>query len=137
MLMLFDQDGRSPDDEQIREYLQQHDLAPRKQYEETRDATRYDVYYFGHCYLEGHLESLTRMASGTQQLALLFESRAGVTNPVRGEQRCTSPSSADALDPRRHGIGLLTRRACWFGRSTHSTMGMTLEPAAYFDVVVQ
>ena len=64
VLMLFDQDGRSPDDEQIREYLQQHDLAPRKQYEETRDATRYDVYYFGHCYLEGHLESLTRMASG-------------------------------------------------------------------------
>ena len=34
-----------------------------RQYEETGDATRYDVYYFGHCYLQGHMESLTGMAS--------------------------------------------------------------------------
>ena len=65
VLMLFDRQRRSPDDNQARAYLQQHDLEPKKQYEETRDAVQYDVYYFGHCYLEGHLESLTSMASGS------------------------------------------------------------------------
>ena len=63
VLMLFEQQRESQDDDQVREYLQQHDLEPKRQYEETRDATRYDVYYFGHCYLEGHLQYLTRMAS--------------------------------------------------------------------------
>ena len=56
-------DGQDQRDAQVRAYLQQHHLEPKRQYEETRDATRYDVYYFGHCYLEGHMESLTGMAS--------------------------------------------------------------------------
>jgi hypothetical protein len=63
VLMRFDQQSQSPDDERVRAYLQQHDLEPKKQYAEARDDTQYDVYYFGHCYLEGHLESLTGMAS--------------------------------------------------------------------------
>jgi hypothetical protein len=61
VLLFFDQQGHG--DDQVLAYLQQHDLEPKKQYEETRDATRYDVYYFGHCYLDGHLDSLTRMAT--------------------------------------------------------------------------
>lgn len=63
VLLLFDQQMQSPNDDQVRAYLRQHELEPKRQYEETRDATRFDVYYFGHCYLEGHLEYLTRMAS--------------------------------------------------------------------------
>ena len=61
VLLLFD--GQEQGDARVQAYLQEHDLAPKRQYEETRDATRYDVYYFGHCYLEGHMESLTGMAS--------------------------------------------------------------------------
>lgn len=63
VLMLFDQQRQSPGDDQVRAYLQRHELEPKRRYEETQEGTRYDVYYFGRCYLEGHLESLMRMAS--------------------------------------------------------------------------
>lgn len=61
VLLLFDKEEQG--DDEVRAYLQQHGLEPKRRYEETRDTARYDVYYFGHCYLEGHLKSLTRMAS--------------------------------------------------------------------------
>ena len=63
VLLLFDSDGPLPKDEQVDSYLRAHELEPKRQYSETRDGKEYLVYYFGHCYLEDHLEQLTAMAS--------------------------------------------------------------------------
>ena len=70
VLLLFDSgnDGPSPKDEQVDDYLQAHELEPKRQYWETRDGKGYLVYYFGHCYLEDHLEQLSAMASEAPQL---------------------------------------------------------------------
>lgn len=62
VLLLFDAEGPSPKDESVDAYLHAHDLTPRRQYRETRDGTEYVVFYFGHCYLEDHMERLTAMA---------------------------------------------------------------------------
>ena len=63
ILLLFDPNERTVRD-RVRSYLTQNDISPRREYTETRDDTEYDVYYFGSCYIEGHLDSLTEVASG-------------------------------------------------------------------------
>ena len=63
VLLLFDGDGPPSKVEQVDTYLRVHELEPKRQYAETRDGKEYLVYYFGHCYLEDHLEQLTAMAS--------------------------------------------------------------------------
>ena len=68
VILLFDSDGPSPKDKQVDDYLHAHELEPKRQYSETRDGKEYLVYYFGHCYLEDHLEQLSAMASEAPQL---------------------------------------------------------------------
>ena len=63
VLLLFDAKGPTPEDEQVDSYLQSHTLEPKRQYWETREGNEYLVYYFGYCYLEGHIGMLTSMAS--------------------------------------------------------------------------
>ncbi len=63
VLLMFDPLCRASTDDRIRSYLTSSGLEPRRQYRETRDETDYEVYYFGHCYIEPHLDSLTRMAA--------------------------------------------------------------------------
>lgn len=67
VLLLFDSSGPSPKDEQVDDYLHAHELEPKRQYSETRDGKEYLVYYFGHCYLEDHMEQLSAMASEAPQ----------------------------------------------------------------------
>ena len=67
VLLLFDSDGPSLEDERVDDYLHAHELEPKRQYSETRDGKEYLVYYFGHCYLEDHMEQLTAMASEAPQ----------------------------------------------------------------------
>lgn len=62
ILLLFEGDGPSIEDQQVDRYLHTNELEPKRQYWETRDGKEYLVYYFGHCYLEGHMEQLYSMA---------------------------------------------------------------------------
>ena len=66
--LLFDSNGPSPKDVEIDSYLHDHELEPKRQYWETRDGKEYLVYYFGHCYLEDHMEQLSAMASQAPQV---------------------------------------------------------------------
>lgn len=63
VLLLFDSAGPDPKDDEVNSYLQSNSLEPKRQYSETRDDKEYSVYYFGHCYIEGHLEKLAAMAT--------------------------------------------------------------------------
>ena len=66
VLLLFDSGGPSSEYERVDEYLHANDLEPKRQYSETRDGKEYLVYYFGHCYLEGHLDHLSALADEAQ-----------------------------------------------------------------------
>ena len=63
VLLLFDP-GEQATKNRVRSYLSENEISPRREYTETRDNTEYDVYYFGSCYIESHLDSLTEVASG-------------------------------------------------------------------------
>jgi hypothetical protein len=62
ILFLFDTSELSPEDKKINEYLHANDLEPKHQYSETRDGKEYLVYYFGHCYLDEHLDNLSTIS---------------------------------------------------------------------------
>ena len=64
VLLMFDPANQTADDEDVRSYLTVNGLEPRRTYQETRDETEYEVYYFGYCYIESHLDSLTGLAHG-------------------------------------------------------------------------
>ena len=63
ILLLFDPGERNARDK-VRSYLADNDISPRREYTETRDDTEYEVYYFGSCYIQSHLDNLTEVASG-------------------------------------------------------------------------
>jgi hypothetical protein len=62
VLLHFDPQQPTPDDQRVLGYLEQHGLEPKRQYTTTKDGKDYLTYYFGHCYLEKHLDHLTQMA---------------------------------------------------------------------------
>jgi hypothetical protein len=70
VLLLFDPTGPTPQDQQVDSYLQEHQLAPKRRYHETREGKDYLVYYFGYCYLDGHREQLAGLATEADLEAL-------------------------------------------------------------------
>jgi hypothetical protein len=61
---MFDPEERTAGDRQVQSYLDSNGLEPRRIFRETRDESEYEVHYFGYCYIESHLDSLTGLASG-------------------------------------------------------------------------
>ncbi len=63
VLLRFDPDAPSELDEKARAYLKANDLEPKREYRETYEGREHEVYYFGKCYIEGHLPQLAGMAT--------------------------------------------------------------------------
>ena len=63
VLLYFDPEDESGDDDKVRTYLAENSLDPKREYTEARESTDYNVLYFGHCYIKDHMESLTEMAT--------------------------------------------------------------------------
>jgi hypothetical protein len=62
---MFDPDEQLSTDSQITSYLQDNGLEPKRGYKETRESTEYNILYFGHCYLDGHMDALTGFAESS------------------------------------------------------------------------
>lgn len=62
VLLLFEGETPSDDDARVDDYLRSNNLEPKKQYTENRDGTDYRVYYFGRCFIGGHMDELSAMA---------------------------------------------------------------------------
>jgi hypothetical protein len=65
VLLMFDPDEQLSTDSQITSYLQDNGLEPKREYKETRESTEYNILYFGHCYLDGHMDALTGFAESS------------------------------------------------------------------------
>jgi len=63
ILLLFDASNPSTEQNKVDDYLRTKHLEPKRQYHEERDGKDHLVYYFGHCYIEKHLEALKACAS--------------------------------------------------------------------------
>lgn len=62
VLLLFEGETPSEQDARVDDYLRSNNLEPKKQYTENRDGTDYRVYYFGRCFIGGHMDELSAMA---------------------------------------------------------------------------
>ena len=60
VLLVFEPGAQSEMDK-VSEYLSANDLAPRRTYTEARDGGDHEIYYFGSCYIGGHLDALEEM----------------------------------------------------------------------------
>ena len=63
VLLLFDTGDPRPEAGAAQAYIEEQGMEPKRRYRETRGDTEYEVYYFGLCYLEGHLDHLAGLAS--------------------------------------------------------------------------
>jgi hypothetical protein len=62
VLLLFDAAAAEAARGRVDEFLKAHKLTPRREYTEERDGKDCLVYYFGHCYLEPHLDAMAAIA---------------------------------------------------------------------------
>ncbi|MCH2314957.1 MAG: hypothetical protein MK524_00910 [SAR202 cluster bacterium] len=62
VLLMFGPNEQLSSDSPIRSYLQDNGLEPKREYKATRESTEYNILYFGHCYLDGHMDALTGFA---------------------------------------------------------------------------
>jgi len=62
ILIIIDKKSDNETKELLDSYLENNTLSPKKEYLEERNGKDYLVYYFGHCYIEEHLENIGNIA---------------------------------------------------------------------------
>jgi hypothetical protein len=62
VLIVIDKENDDNSKELLDSYLENNTLSPKKEYLEERDGKDYLIYYFGHCYIEDHLEKIGSIA---------------------------------------------------------------------------
>ena len=71
--LLYDLDNPDPEDKEVRDYLDEHELLPRAQNTGEVDGTRKEVMVFGGCYLGKHLNEIGLIQRRAVEVELLTE----------------------------------------------------------------
>lgn len=88
--LIFDPESPDSEDQEVRDYLTDHELEPRYQYQIEQEGRPCDVLQFGGCYLGRHLQSVGQIQRRAVEVELL-------TAEVEGHLAALSlPQLADA-----------------------------------------
>ncbi len=71
--MVFDQEAPDPEDTQVKEYLSQHELEPRYEWEADLEGRNCQWFQFGGCYLGNHLQGIGQIQRRAVEVELLTE----------------------------------------------------------------
>ena len=71
--LLYDLDNPDPEDQEVRDYLDEHELLPRAQNTGEVEAKRKEVMVFGGCYLGKHLNEIGLIQRRAVEIELLTE----------------------------------------------------------------
>ena len=71
--LLYDLDNPDPEDQEVRDYLGEHELLPRAQNAGEVDGKRKEVMVFGGCYLGKHLNEIGLIQRRAVEVELLAE----------------------------------------------------------------
>ena len=96
--LIFDPERPDSEDQEVRDYLAEHDLEPRYQYDIEQEGRPCQVLQFGGCYLGRHLQGVGQIQRHAVEVELLtaeVESHladlelpeAGQAEPLAGERR--------------------------------------------------
>ncbi|MYC28923.1 MAG: hypothetical protein F4X65_02385 [Chloroflexi bacterium] len=69
--LIFDPASPDSEDQEVRDYLADHELEPRYQYQIEEDGRPCDVLQFGGCYLGRHLQSVGQIQRHAVEVELL------------------------------------------------------------------
>ena len=71
VILIFDLESQDSEDQQVRDYLAEHDLEPRYQSTGELDDRKCEFLQFGGCYLGRHLESIGQIQRSAVEVELL------------------------------------------------------------------
>ncbi len=69
--LIFDPESPDSEDQEVRDYLTDHELEPRYQYQIEQEGRPCDVLQFGGCYLGRHLQSVGQIQRHAVEVELL------------------------------------------------------------------
>ena len=73
VLMFFKQEEPHPEDADIRRYLEERHLEPRRQYDTELAGEKFEVWTYGGCYLGRHMNALADIQRAVVEKELLVE----------------------------------------------------------------
>lgn len=83
--MVFDVERPDPEDQPIRDYLAEHELEPRYQWEANHDGRKGQWLQFGGCYLGNHLQGIGRIQRHAVEVEVLTQEIARCLESVSSE----------------------------------------------------
>ena len=84
--LTFDLDRPDTEDQQVRDYLTEHELEPRHQWTGDFEGSRGEFMQFGSCYLGQHLQSIGQIIRRVVEVELLTEQIEQHLNPLSAEE---------------------------------------------------
>ena len=78
VLMFFNQEEPHPEDADIRRYLEERHLQPRRQYDTELAGEKFEVLTYGGCYLGRHMNALADIQRAVVEKELLVEAIPGL-----------------------------------------------------------
>lgn len=88
--LTFDLDRPDTEDQQVRDYLTEHELEPRHQWTGDFEGSRGEFMQFGSCYLGQHLQSIGQIIRRVVEVELLTEQIEQHLNSLPAEERVLS-----------------------------------------------
>ena len=85
VILIFDLESQDSEDQQVRDYLAEHDLEPRYQSTGVLDDRQCEFLQFGGCYLGRHLEGIGQIQRSAVEVELLTAEIEGHLNASAGE----------------------------------------------------
>jgi len=95
--LIFDLEGPDSEDHQVRDYLAQHELEPKYQWNAEVESRQCELMQFGGCYLGRHLEAIGQIQRRAVEVELLtaeveqhLDALSAEERPSTEEQRRTA-----------------------------------------------
>ena len=85
VILIFDLESPDSEDQQVRDYLAEHELEPRYQSAGELDDRQCEFLQFGGCYLGRHLEGIGQLQRSAVEVELLTAEIEGHLNVSAGE----------------------------------------------------
>ena len=85
VILIFDLESQDSEDQQVRDYLAEHDLEPRYQSTGELDDRQCEFLQFGGCYLGRHLEGIGQIQRSAVEVELLTAEIEGHLDASAGE----------------------------------------------------
>ena len=89
--LIFDLEQPDSEDQQVRDYMTEHELEPRYLYNQELDERQREVMQFGGCYLGRHLDRIGQIQRNAVEVELLTAEIEGHLNASTSEELLLPP----------------------------------------------